>query len=115
MSRIPFGNGSVADKLVEAPEPHIARYREPQSLLPARCPIVPGEVKTGVFFDMGLIAGQLRVTSVETAFLATKLWQLLTSCEAWRLGEYEKVDWWTFIEAEGRSPAYQQVFGHCIT
>lgn len=43
------------------------------------------------------------------------MWVLMTSCEERRLAEYEKMSWWDFIGAEGRSPAYQQLLAIGLT
>jgi uncharacterized protein with NAD-binding domain and iron-sulfur cluster len=51
----------------------------------------------------------------DTLFFAAKLWQFLTSCEERRLVEYERTNWWDFIEAETRSVSYQKYFGNAIT
>ena len=39
----------------------------------------------------------------------------MTSCQERRNDEYEKLDWWDFIEAETRSAAYQKFLGYGIT
>ena len=44
----------------------------------------------------------------ELAFFGARFWQILTSCEERRIGEYEGVSWWEFIDAEPRSPSYQK-------
>ena len=44
----------------------------------------------------------------ELAFFGARFWQILTSCEERRIGEYERVSWWEFIDAEPRSASYQK-------
>lgn len=51
------------------------------------------------------------LTAEDVEFFRDRVWQLLTSCEERRLRDLEKIDWWKFIEAERRSPAYQKFFG----
>ncbi len=48
-------------------------------------------------------------------FFAAKMWEFLTACEERRLVEYERINWWDFIEAGSRSAAYQRYFGNAIT
>ncbi len=50
-----------------------------------------------------------RLTDREISFLFGRLWQIATSCEERRLAEYEKIDWWRFLNADAFSPAYQQL------
>lgn len=115
MGRIPFGDRSVADNLVDTTQIQLARVGRPSVNLPARFPLAPDELRTAVYFVLGLLGGELDIDMSETAFLATKVWQIFSSCEERRMTEYESVSWWDFIEAEQRSPAYQSVFGQAIT
>jgi uncharacterized protein with NAD-binding domain and iron-sulfur cluster len=115
MRRIPFRGRTVADNLVDTTQIQIARIGRPSVSLPARFPLAPGEVQTALYFVLGLLGGELGLDVAETAFLATKVWQIFSSCEERRMTEYEGISWWKFIEAEQRSPAYQSVFGHAIT
>ena len=43
-------------------------------------------------------------------FFAAKMWEFLTSCEERRLAEYERINWWDFIEAGSRSRRLPEVF-----
>src|SRR5438309_1262739 len=43
----------------------------------------------------------------ELLFFIERILVILTSCQARRLHEYEKIDWWRFIAADGKSKAYQ--------
>jgi uncharacterized protein with NAD-binding domain and iron-sulfur cluster len=115
MRRIPCGSSSVAGNLVDTTEIQIAGYDKPSVYVPARFPEAPGELQAAFNFVVGLLGGQLDLNLAEVAFLGTKLWQFVTSCEERRLTEYEKISWWDFIEAEHRSAAYKIVFGHGIT
>ncbi len=51
---------------------------------------------------------ELGIPDAELAFFVCRLAVLLTSCQARRLAEYEQIDWWQFIAAEGKSEAYQR-------
>jgi uncharacterized protein with NAD-binding domain and iron-sulfur cluster len=115
MRRIPYGNRTVADNLVDTTRVHLAYFDQPEVLLPARFPQSPADLQQAVTSVLELIGGRNDIASPDTAFFGQKVWQVLTSCEERRLGEYERIDWWTFIDAARRSPAYQKVYGHAIT
>lgn len=115
MGRIPFQGGSVAQNLVDARELRIAPFDRPSFHLPARFPSTPDDLKLDVFAILAALSGQLGVGVEDGLFFSTKMWQFLTSCEERRLVEYERTNWWDFIEAEARSEAYRQYFGNGIT
>jgi uncharacterized protein with NAD-binding domain and iron-sulfur cluster len=115
MKRIPFGDRFVADNLVDTTRIQIASDEKPSLFVPARFPQAPGELKTAIFFILGLLGGQLDVNHVELAYLSSKVWQFLTSCQERRMTEYEQISWYDYIDAATRSEAYQMVFGHGIT
>jgi uncharacterized protein with NAD-binding domain and iron-sulfur cluster len=115
MARIPHGDGTVADHLVDTTECHHARFGKKPVYIPVRFPRTPRDLKNAVFLVLDWLAGELEVTPEDTAFFAEKLWQIMTSCEERRLEEYEKTYWWDFIEAENRSPEYQKLFANAIT
>ena len=50
---------------------------------------------------------ELGIPDGELLFFIERMLVILTSCQARRLGEYEKIDWWRFIAADGKSKAYQ--------
>lgn len=115
MQRIPFEGKTVADTLVDATEVQIARYDKKPLYVPARFPKSPGDMKTTVQLAIAVLAHQAEVTPEESTFFFEKIWKFMTSCEERRLAEYEGIDWWSYIEAEARSPAYQSYFGSAIT
>jgi len=115
MARIPCGAGTVADNLVDTTAIQIARFAKPSLFVPARFPEGLGELRTTLAFALGLLGGRLDIDPAEIAYLASKVWQVATSCDERRMTEYERVSWWDFIEAPRHSAAYQQVFGHGIT
>lgn len=115
MQRIPFEGRTVADNLVDATEVQVARYDKHPLYVPARFPRSVGDLKTGLELVIAMLAHQVEVTAEEATFFSEKIWKFMTSCEERRLAEYEGVDWWTYIEAETRSPAYQAYFGSAIT
>jgi uncharacterized protein with NAD-binding domain and iron-sulfur cluster len=115
MARIPFPGGSVAENLVETSRLHVARFDLPSFFLPSRFPRAPDDLRVGLYALVALIAGQIEVPLDEATVFAEKLWRIVTSCEERRSVEYERVDWWDFIEAEGRSEGYKKYFGSGIT
>ena len=115
MGRIPYKGGSVAQNLVDARELRIAPFDRASFHLPARFPSTPEDLKLDVFAILAALSGQLGVSVEDGLFFSTKMWQFLTSCEERRLVEYERTNWWDFIEADARSDAYRQYFGNGIT
>jgi len=115
MGRIPFAGRTVADNLVDASEVQVARYDKKPLYLPARFPRSVGDLKTTVELVIASRSHQVGVTTEETTFFSEKIWKFMTSCEERRLAEYEGIDWWSYIEAETRSAAYQSYFGSAIT
>jgi len=115
MARIPYKGGSVRDNLVNAPEVKIASFDRSSYLLPAEFPRNPDDLKVDVFTVVAMLSGLSGVSLTDAAFFGTKLWQFMTSCSERRLVEYERINWWDFIEAESRSLAYQKYFGDGIT
>jgi uncharacterized protein with NAD-binding domain and iron-sulfur cluster len=115
MSRIPYRGGSVADNLVDTTRVQLLRFdREPISM-PARFPRTPGDLQTALNTVLALLGGELGIPGEETMFFASKVWQILTSCEERRFVEYEKIDWWRFVEADARSEGYRQLYANGIT
>jgi uncharacterized protein with NAD-binding domain and iron-sulfur cluster len=115
MARIPYGAGSVADNLVDASELRIASFDRAPFDLPARFPRTSGDLKVDVFAVVAALSGQVGVALDDGLFFATKMWQFLTSCHERRFVEYERINWWDFIEAGSRSAAYRKYFGNGIT
>jgi uncharacterized protein with NAD-binding domain and iron-sulfur cluster len=116
MKEIPFGtNGTVADNLVDTAELKIAPSDRSSFDLPAAFPERPEELKVAIFAIIAELSGKVGVPLNDALFFAAKLWQFLTSCEERRLVDYERINWWDFIEADSRSPAYRTYFGNGIT
>ncbi len=51
----------------------------------------------------------------ELAYFIRKMLVFQTSCDARRLGEWENVAWWDYVNAERFSAEYQRVFGNGLT
>ncbi len=116
MRRIPsFDGRKVADHLVPTTRVGITQYGKPTFLVPAVFPRTPGDAGT-LLRDILLAFGPVTdLTPDDLAFFGARVWQILTSCDERRLGEYEAINWWDFVGAETRSPAYQKFLAAGIT
>ena len=116
MQRIPSPDGgSVADHLGATTRCTITQYGKPAFDFPAIFPSTPEDV--GAVFR-GLLQAFSPITDLtvdDLAQFAARIWQILTSCQERRLGEYEEFSWWDFVGAEGRSAAYQKFLATGIT
>ena len=114
MKRIPFPGNThgVFDNLVGAAEVGIFQQAARKIILPGRYPSSMADWKGAIY---NLLHSRFNVPDDEILFFVDKLLTILTSCPARRLAEYEKIDWWSFIEAESRSPEYRKVFGLGLT
>lgn len=113
MKRIPYGQRSVYDNLVEGSRLLFARLDKPPFFSISRFPRSVtgfGQILQSLFDleDSGLTVEDLE-------FFGRKLWQIATSCYERRVAEYEKVTWWQFIEADKRSKAYQDLLANGIS
>jgi uncharacterized protein with NAD-binding domain and iron-sulfur cluster len=116
MGRIPFGSGgTVADNLVDTTRCQLARFGRHAVDLTARAPRTINDVRVALDELGRFLGGDLGLTHDDLTFFASKVWQIVTSCRERRMTEYEKLGWWDFIGAEGRSLAYQKLLGHGIT
>jgi len=59
------------------------------------------------------IAGSVPPNEIE--YLVRKLLVFQTSSDARRVGQWEKVSWWDYVNAEHFSPEYQRIFGNGLT
>ena len=116
MRRIPsFDGRTVAGHLVPTTRIAITQYDKPTFLIPATFPRAPADAGT-VLRDILLAFSPVTdLTPEDFAHFGARIWQILTSCEERRLGEYEGTDWWTFIGADQRSAAYQKFLAGGIT
>ncbi|HEY1585499.1 MAG TPA: FAD-dependent oxidoreductase, partial [Polyangia bacterium] len=107
MKRIPFARqpNGVFDNLVQASHYLLADgpkknlrllVRFPRSLADWR------ELLASIYRGR-----ELGIPDGELLFFIERMVVILTSCQARRLGEYEQIDWWRFIAADGKSKAYQ--------
>lgn len=102
MERIPDGNGTVADNLVETEATLIASTTGPGRIADTR---TPDSVRGWLESLRPAFADELPARDVR--FLLERLLYLLTACEARREEELDDVSWWEFIDAENRSPEFR--------
>ena len=104
MGRIPYPPGGwVVDNLVVADRLEIARFDRAPIVVASRFPRSLDDLIVNLEALFGSHTG---IEPGEVRFFAGKIWQILTSCAARRLVEYEKVTWWDFLEADNHSQAY---------
>ena len=115
MARIPYKEGSVAHNLVATSELRMAPFDRPSFVLPSEFPRTTNDLRVEVFAVVAILAGRSGVPFDDAIFFAEKTWQFLTSCEERRMLEYERTNWWDFIEADSRSEGYQKYFGNGFT
>ncbi|MFF0226004.1 FAD-dependent oxidoreductase [Streptomyces sp. NPDC004629] len=119
MRRIPFpGNaGGVRDNLRGGTEALFARGAgRPDLHFPLRratTPPAPGDLTPSWIRDQILSVLDLgtRLPAHEAAYFAGRLLVHLTSCDARREGQWEKVAWWDFIRSGEMSREYQVLLG----
>lgn len=114
MRRIPFAGNErgVLDNLVPVDRIMLARMGKAPVVTLARFPRSLDDVRVLI---AALFESDLELEPGERDFFASRLWQIMTSCQDRRFGEYERVGWWQFVDAERRSPAYQAVLGEGLT
>ena len=116
MRRIPsFDGHKVADHLVPTTRVGFTQYGKPQFLVPAVFPRTPGDAGTLLRDILLAFDPILDLTADDFAFFGARMWQILTSCDQRRLGEYERTSWWEFVGAEQRSTSYQKFLAQGIT
>lgn len=120
MARIPFGANKhgVKDNLVPAPVPYFPRAggRNDQNFfgfMPDPRDLETPEALQRLIRDEWL--GRQGVMPDEAAYFSSRLVVYLSSCDARRMGQWEKTSWWEFVDAEGRSTEYQTVAARGLT
>src|SRR5262249_25297538 len=116
MRRIPsFDGRKVADHLVPTTRVGITQYGQPTFVVPALFPRTPGDAGTLLRDILLAVSPGPDLTPDDLAFFGARIWQILTSCEERRIGEYERTAWWDFVGAEERSASYQKFLASGIT
>lgn len=108
MKRIPYGYNKegVADNLVETTRMLTAQFCEAPISMPSLFPRSLDDARAEL---NGLMQLDLGLAPEESDFLIHRLWQVATSCAERRIAEYEKIPWWTYIDAENRSQRYREI------
>ena len=115
LARIPYGNGTVADNLVDTTQVLIATYDKAGIELPSRFPENVYELATALKSFLWAVSPRNEIPYADIEHFATCIWRIITSCEQRRFDEYEKIGWWDFVGAEDRSEAYQKLLAIGIT
>ena len=105
MQRIPCGSGHVVDGLRSTTESAIAMVDEVTWFRFCRRRVTkPYDVLEALelFFD------ECCFDAEDLALFAAKVLQFLTTCDARRLGEYEKLAWWDFLDGDRYSQSFQR-------
>lgn len=113
MQRIPFpGNkNGVFDNLVPAPHVMMARTGHDPIIMPDRFPRSIEDVK----LVLNALHSNTGLTADDKEFFAERIWQLMTSCFERRENNYERLGWWQYTGAEGRSEAYADLLARGLT
>lgn len=105
MSRIPVEGGHVADRLRGTTESAIALVDEATWFRFARRKLgKPYELVEA----LDLFFRELDFDAADVALFTAKFLQFFTSGDARRLGEYERVSWWQFLEGDSYSEKFQR-------
>lgn len=117
MKRIPYKRNAqgVFDNLVDATRIYVPRFEKAGLELPAKVPTNSTDLRLLVDAFLQLISQQAGLRPGEIEYFGHKLWQLITSCHERRIGEYEKIDWWNFVEGDRFSAEYQSLLAKGLT
>ncbi|RTE02857.1 phytoene dehydrogenase [Paenibacillus whitsoniae] len=107
LKNIPYGDGTVYDNLQEVTRLDIATYTAPLLPLLAK---VEFSIENFLVVLKDIFDNGLGLTSSDMEQYGKKLWQIMTSCDERIREEYNDIDWWTFIQAEQQSEAFQKIF-----
>ncbi|HVU04539.1 MAG TPA: FAD-dependent oxidoreductase [Polyangiaceae bacterium] len=116
MKRIPFGNNAEGcyDNLVETTrlEMTVSGSREFTGL--DHFPRTIEEFKT-CLTEFLVDPKELGLTEDDLDYFVARYWQILTSSTERRWADYEKLGWWDYVGATGRSAVYQQLLAQGMT
>ena len=116
MARIPAPDGlSAADHLIPLARAALTQYDKPPVGFPVRFPQSPGDATAALGALLAGFGSVMDFSAAELAHFGARIWQILTSCEERRLAEYERIPWWTYIDAEAHSAAYRKFLAAGIT
>jgi len=105
MQRIPSGSGHVSDRLQATTESAIALIDQTTWYRFFRQAVTK---PYDVLEALELFFQELDFDDGDIALFAAKILQFFTSSDARRLGEYEQMSWWDFLDADHYSQAFQR-------
>jgi uncharacterized protein with NAD-binding domain and iron-sulfur cluster len=114
MRRIPVANNpnGVFDNLVEASQEMFVFDTGQAWLFPSFDQAGVSEGMRSLITAIGLAA---KIPPNEIEYFIRKMEVFQTSSDARRIGQWENVSWWDYVNAEHFSPEYQRVFGTGLT
>jgi uncharacterized protein with NAD-binding domain and iron-sulfur cluster len=113
MAEIPYQNKTVLDNLVEVDEIIFAAVNYPTFHLPARLRGSLRSIRDRISGELKRVGVQLN--DAERHVFATRMWQLMTSCDERRFNEYERLSWWSFMEGDLHSDIYKDFLARGLT
>jgi 15-cis-phytoene desaturase len=105
MARIPHGTGKVTDHLRETSEAAIALIDELTWFRFSRKHL---DTPYNFLEALELFFQDLDFDQQDVSVYTAKLCEFATSCDARRLGEYEQISWWEFLDAASYSEKFQR-------
>jgi uncharacterized protein with NAD-binding domain and iron-sulfur cluster len=117
MSRIPFpsdGTGSTVDgNLLQCLVGEFLQANAKTTIFPVRFPRSFAELRDRIkdlrdHGPLGFKPGELK-------FFLLRMLRIAVSCQERRMDEYEKIAWWDFVDAESKSPEYQNLLARGLT
>ncbi|MEZ5935805.1 MAG: FAD-dependent oxidoreductase [Alphaproteobacteria bacterium] len=111
MKRTPklTGDGNVIDDLVKTNEVGIARTDAHVLRLPTHFPRSLAQLRTLL---KAVEEAKTGLSYEEFAHFSTRVWQIMTSSEARRVNDYERIGWWDFIDGDRQSDNFKRYFGN---
>lgn len=109
MKRIPFGDKTVFDNIVEGTQELIARTgKQPHVIVPSHMPKGIGDI---IEFFKGMRNALTEIPTHEFEFFLDRILTFMCACDERRIAEFDIISWWDFIEAGRMSEPYQQLMG----
>ncbi|WP_228823817.1 hydroxysqualene dehydroxylase [Nocardia blacklockiae] len=119
MRRIPFpGNANgVWDNLVPAAEARFSRQGSDDTIVPMRSGGARGWATPDDFRQTvgSVIATSARMPTTDALYFANRLLVFNTSCDARRLGQWERLPWRDFVGAAARSREFRALLSRTLT
>ncbi|MBV9390153.1 MAG: FAD-dependent oxidoreductase [Chroococcidiopsidaceae cyanobacterium CP_BM_ER_R8_30] len=117
MKRIPYQNNpnGVFDNLVGTTRTSITHFDRAPINLPVIAPSTIDDFKAAIEVFVQVISNKTGLEEKDWILFAEKLWQIITSSKERRIGEYEKISWWEYVEAENRSTDYKNLLAKGLT